>query len=210
MTAEADRAPDEREAITTGVIHVDLGDLSEERRDALLEDISQVVYGQYGDVDTLLHAHYDGDCATSPHCCGSAADRARAEVQAGVVTVCEEAEKVYGVYAVGKHFGAQVNTGEIRAALGDTAALDRMLAEARADERKKTLLGAADDMDEFRREVYGEHLFRRPTTEDYAAINALLQRVRGHGTDGIGADCYDRAIKVQAERLRDRAEGEGA
>ncbi len=78
--------------------------------------------------------------------------------------------------------------------------------EGRVQERiAAELEAAADDMDTFRAEVYGGQMFRRPTSEDYAAINALLQRERGHGTDGIGADCYDRAIKVQAEMLRDRA-----
>jgi hypothetical protein len=66
---------------------------------------------------------------------------------------------------------------------------------------------AADDMDHFRAEGYGPDLFRRPTKEDYAAINALLFEHRGHRLDGISADCYDRAIKVQAQRLRARADG---
>lgn len=73
----------------------------------------------------------------------------------------------------------------------------------------RALREAADDLDEFRTFTYGEDMFVRPTTDEYAAINAVLKREFEHGTDRIAADCMDRAIKYQADRLRARAEVSG-
>lgn len=74
--------------------------------------------------------------------------------------------------------------------------------------RKDALLEAADDAERFADETYSPRIFRRPTKQDYAAINDLLQRERGHMLDGVAADCYSRAIHVQAARLRVRAADE--
>lgn len=65
----------------------------------------------------------------------------------------------------------------------------------------------ADGMDRFAEEAYGEHLFQRPTKEDYAAINDLLKRERGHQLDCVSADVMSRAIKGRAQALRDAAAG---
>lgn len=70
----------------------------------------------------------------------------------------------------------------------------------------RALREAADDADEFRAFTYGPEMFVRPTKDEYAAINEVLGREFGHGTDRIAADCMDRAIALQAERLRARAE----
>lgn len=77
-----------------------------------------------------------------------------------------------------------------------------------AQARKDALLSAADEMDAFADMAYSPEIFVRPTEQDYAKINALLQRERGHQLDGVAADCYSRAIKVQAARLRERAADE--
>lgn len=58
----------EPEEVVTGVIHVDLYDTTSERNEWLLDEIAKVAYDS-GD-DTLVHAHHDGDCEVSPHCCG--------------------------------------------------------------------------------------------------------------------------------------------
>lgn len=71
--------------------------------------------------------------------------------------------------------------------------------------RRDALLSAANEMDAFADMAYSPDIFVRPTEQDYAKINALLQRERGHQLDGVAADCYSRAIKVQAARLRERA-----
>lgn len=76
--------------------------------------------------------------------------------------------------------------------------------------KAETLREEADDLDAFREGAYGPDLFRRPTKDDYAAINHLLLTERGHMLDGVAADLMDRAIKVQAERLRERAVENGA
>lgn len=77
-----------------------------------------------------------------------------------------------------------------------------------AQARKDALLEAADEMDAFADMTYSADIFVRPTDKDYAAINALLHRERGHKLDGVAADCYSRAIHVQAARLRDHAADE--
>lgn len=74
-----------------------------------------------------------------------------------------------------------------------------------AQARKDALLEAADDLVAFAEDMYSPVLFRRPSSDDYAEVNALLQRERGHMLDGIAADCYQRAINVQAGRLREMA-----
>lgn len=80
-----------------------------------------------------------------------AADRARAEVQAAVKAVLDEYRRdedaLPSVMFDGTPFPDLVPLDRIRAALSDTAALDRMLAEARAeawDEGYATCLGDFD------------------------------------------------------------------
>lgn len=87
---------------------------------------------------------------------------------------------------------------------------DRRVQEAVREARREALESAADDVDQCADEWYGEDIFRRPTAEEYAAINELLRGAGMRTTDSIGADCYSRAIKVQATRLRERAREVGA
>lgn len=66
--AEVGEGVSDREEPITGVIHVDLYGTSAERNEWLLDEIAKVAYDS-GD-DTLVHAHHDGACEVSPHCCG--------------------------------------------------------------------------------------------------------------------------------------------
>lgn len=65
---------------------------------------------------------------------------------------------------------------------------------------------AADFLEKFGAETYPTDLFIRPTTEQYAQINALLKRERGHQLDGVAADCMRHAYRVAAHLLRERAD----
>ena len=52
--------------------------------------------------------------------------------------------------------------------------------------------------------VYPRDIFIPPSSEQYAEINALLKRERGHMLDGVGADIMRRAhLSIAAELLDD-------
>lgn len=51
--------------------------------------------------------------------------------------------------------------------------------------------------------VYAPDIFIKPTTEQYAEINALLKRERGHQLDGIAADVMRRAHAAIAAEIRE-------
>ena len=68
---------------------------------------------------------------------------------------------------------------------------------------------AADALAEFAVETYPEDVFLGPGEDDYAAINALLLRERGHQLDGVAADCYRRALALAGRLLRERADEAG-
>ena len=82
------------------------------------------------------------------------------------------------------------------------AEFDRWLAAHDAEVAVSTLREAATEMDQFAAETYSPDIFKRPTTEHYAAMNKVLLESFGHMLDGVGADCMDHAIRVQADRLR--------
>ena len=123
--------------------------------------------------------------------------------------------------ALGEHQRTEVMDGErfgggllnarlvIRCTCGEPWGLDHV-AVAAADAAAphvaaQTLRDAADEAEEFATETYALDIFRKPSPEDYAAINALLDRERGHKLDGVAADCYRRAIGLTAKRLRETA-----
>lgn len=65
---------------------------------------------------------------------------------------------------------------------------------------------AAALVDERADEIYPRDVFLPPSPQDFAAINALLQRERGHQLDGIAAECMRRAYAGAARQLRERAD----
>jgi hypothetical protein len=85
------------------------------------------------------------------------------------------------------------------------SSVEHIVAQREAAAAEKALRDAADEADRFADETYPDDIFRRPTSDDYAAINALLLRELGHQLDGVAADCMHRAIRVQAGQLRERA-----
>lgn len=60
---------------------------------------------------------------------------------------------------------------------------------------------AAERLAEVPDEVYPTDIFKLPTTEDFAEINALLQRERGHQLDGVAAYCMRHAYATAAQML---------
>lgn len=61
----------------------------------------------------------------------------------------------------------------------------------------------ADAIEERAELVYPRNVFIEPTEEQFAEINALLQRERGHQLDGIAAECYRRAYASVALFVRE-------
>jgi len=72
--------------------------------------------------------------------------------------------------------------------------------------RAEALREAADAAMLFAATVYAPDIFPRPTSAEYAEINKVLLDAFGHQLDGVAADCYSRAITVQARLLRERAD----
>jgi hypothetical protein len=64
---------------------------------------------------------------------------------------------------------------------------------------------AAELIEQARDSRYPTDIFISPTSKQYAEINALLKRERGHQLDGIAADCMRRAYTAAANLLRDYA-----
>lgn len=64
---------------------------------------------------------------------------------------------------------------------------------------------AADMLAGFGEETYARDVFVPPTSEQYAEINALLKRERGHQLEAIAADCMRRAYATAARLLRESA-----
>lgn len=60
----------------------------------------------------------------------------------------------------------------------------------------------ADAIEARAEEVYPRDVFIPPTKDDFAAINALLQRERGHQLDGVAAECCRRAYASVAAQIR--------
>lgn len=89
------------------------------------------------------------------------------------------------------------------------ARFDRWLAAHDREVAARVLRDAADALAEFAVETYPEDVFLGPGEDDYAAINALLLRERGHQLDGVSADCYRRALALAGRLLRDRADETG-
>lgn len=65
---------------------------------------------------------------------------------------------------------------------------------------------AAELLGQTRDEVYPADVFIPPTHQQYAEINALLKRERGHQLDGIAADIMRRAYSTAARVLREHAD----
>lgn len=83
-------------------------------------------------------------------------------------------------------------TGEMITAAADELGGDEELAA-------RVLAAVAAEIRELADTAYGEDLFRRPSKQDYAEINALLKEHRGHQLDGVAADAMHRALSMVAE-----------
>lgn len=117
LPSEADRAPDEREVALARAVHKVVG---------------YVPAGWHDMIRLLGHPDIREQAAAALEAVlPDVADRARAEVQAAVLALVEDAERGEGIVLFPGHREYHtVDTGLLRAALSDTAALDRMLAEA--------------------------------------------------------------------------------
>ena len=89
------------------------------------------------------------------------------------------------------------------------SAFDRWLSAHDREVAARALRKAADALAEFAGETYPADVFLKPSEGDYAAINALLNRERGHQLDGVSADCYRRALALAGRLLRERADETG-
>ena len=72
--------------------------------------------------------------------------------------------------------------------------------------RVETARAIADDIDASAEAIYPKGIWPEPSAADYAEINALLQRERGHMLDAIAADCMRRAIHATARTVRAAAD----
>lgn len=86
-------------------------------------------------------------------------------------------------------------TGEMITAAADELGGDEELAA-------RVLAAVAGEINALADAAYGEDLFERPSKQDYAEINALLQRERGHQLDRVSADVMHRALSMVAEFMR--------
>ena len=80
-------------------------------------------------------------------------------------------------------------------------------------ERVAAIREAATFIEDVRDEVYPRDVFIPPTKQQFAEINALLKRERGHQLDGVAAECYRRALTLATVELRrwaDEIEEDGA
>ena len=98
-----------------------------------------------------------------------------------------------------------VGTDLSRSREGSRATFRRWLAAHDREVAARALQEAADALATFAGETYPEDVFLKPSRADYDAINALLNRERGHQLDGVAADCYRRALALAGRLLRDRA-----
>lgn len=89
------------------------------------------------------------------------------------------------------------------------AIFNRAIAAHDREVAARALREAADALVEFAGETYPTDVFLKPSRADYDAINALLNRERGHQLDGVAADCYRRALALAGRLLRERADEAG-
>lgn len=79
-----------------------------------------------------------------------------------------------------------------------------------SEQRCELLRESAAELEHLGAQVYPEDVFIPPTRRTLHEVNQLLQRERGHMLDGIAAECYRRAIRLCAHRLRELADAEQA
>jgi hypothetical protein len=65
---------------------------------------------------------------------------------------------------------------------------------------------AAELLERARDDYYPTDVFIPPTSEQYAEVNALLKRERGHQLDGIAADILRHGYSTAARILREHAD----